>query len=279
MRDRLAEAVSAFLGRHITVPVVQEFAAALEPALPVDCRMPEAIVKTSAVLLGEIADNVTIVDFCHRVAGNLGRLRMNRPVLKTVSLREPTWLPLQVVDVRPYTVKKGPRAGSCAYVTLKVMAGVLCPTKYRFSWTFGACEMLAERCGYTVLNARRRSPRGWPFADARQLVGCRYASLVEPFMVGDQPRMTHASVVPDMRKHNLRLIAMRLRTTAEYRCPQGRPMSFPCHACPTGYKRCGAATHSDDYVVAVCSKCNKQAFAESATPPVICVNCASASLC
>ncbi len=216
-------------------------------------------------LYDTVFDRKTIFMTAWRLAGNPYRLREGQPVGQWLHQPYNEWVPAQVSCVRRCLAGgRHPRPG--ALVTLRVQAGW--PTGQIFErwWSLKYGRMLARELGF---NWKERL-----FQDMQQFTTLRLLLLVEK---GAHPKNVNFRFVgkaPALLAGNREQLRYRARETPTYACPHGKPDTLPCHFCPVGYLRCRAGTHLRDYTVKHCSRCNREAYFDSAEPD-LCVLCSS----
>lgn len=276
-RDRLALAlVTAVGGAVVDGPLLAKVEAACAEGLP--GRVDPAAVRESVLyLLGEPLTQARAKDLAHRLAGNVAALAAGRPVPPWVAQRRPEWVPAQVTAAD----RTGERRHGLATVTftLKVLAGTPAGLPMRVRWSFRTCRYLARPLfGFSrppTKNARTAPP--FPYVAPEELVTLRLLALVAPAWSRDGPGFNEVAPHPGLMTWNRAQLKYRARLDDDHACPDGRPRSLPCYACPRGYLTCRAGTHAADWAVAACPVCNRPDALHDPARPGACVGCHNAA--
>jgi hypothetical protein len=129
-------------------------------------------------------------------------------------------------------------------------------------------------CFSRRLYAADPRPLKYPYGFPEQFVGLRLALLVEPDLSTTDPVFSEAKWPASADDWNKEHLKRRFRVDRDYTCPEGKPQSFPCHFCSTGFLKCPAATHMHDWYQGRCNACDKNdAYFDPDISRELCVDC------
>ncbi len=202
---------------------------------------------------------------CYRLAGNLPRFRLGRPVHVWSVQRIEEWVPFQILSVLRE------RSGGAMGVTVnfKALTGTPAGLRCQRWWSDKLCRYLSYDFGFSKRSAVQR----YPYSVPEQLVTMRLYGLVTPEECQDKLGFSEIRVPQSLKKWNSRQMKRRFRIDDGFTCPQGYAPSFPCQLCPIGYTTCPAGTHRLDYVDRVCKACKQLSSFDVDQEVGVCVNC------
>lgn len=241
--------------------------------MPPAARQP-ALEDTLQQVAGSVLTAPAIEELAHRLAGNVHRLRQNKPAYPWTVQRFREWVPAQIMSVRRVTRRRSNENG--AVLTFKVMAGTSCPLlieKWRsLRWLFHSARTL----GFTR-RAVRGQPTAHPYAVPEQYTTLRLALLIEPTLSSRGPDFFYTQVTSGLRDWNRRQLRRRARLDG-FTCREDYPATLPCHRCWRGYTSCPAGTHRADYTFAFCAGCQQaDAPFDPDLKSAVCVVCYNAT--
>jgi len=278
-RDRLfAKLGSDFACQCTTDDILSDLVDGVCSMLP--SAIPRSAVSQSLFeLAGESPSQEMLFNTFWRLAGNLPKLLAGTPSHPWNSQRGKETVPAQIVDL-----KLTRRFGELAYgVLFQFLAGSPCPLKSHQYWSPKKISFLATRkdeSGHGFMFSRNVSSRSkraakYPYLDARQLVGMRCLTVLDPDLSNDGPDFQEIKFASSFSTHNRELLKKRARVDVGYVCPEGFSITQPCHTCYIGQDKCIASCHSKTYVIDFCRKCDQQAYFDPEDLNSYCVNCSA----
>lgn len=276
MRDNLAAIVEfEFLEKVVDAGNFERLIQLIATNLPGKQHLP-TIEESLRHLVGGKMDAITIGKTCHRLAGNLPRLKRRRPVLPWRYQIYPEWVPMQILSARRERNHRGQPGGMLAF---KIVAGTSCSLVIRRWWSNKRCRFLSQKFRFSKPPSRKsREVAHYPYSVVEQLVGLRFCGLMEAELSDDEPGFFHIKFTPSINEWNREQLRIRFRVDPDYNCPENYPSSFPCYRCSLGRESCLGATHARDYVQRFCKKCQQDAPFDPDQDSALCVNCHYASL-
>jgi hypothetical protein len=222
----------------------------------------DAIERSARCLLGRALSAETLRDFAWRIAGNVRRLKAGKAALPWWRQRVAEWVPLHVEAIR---FGRNRRDEPGAELTLRALAGSLCPSQVRTFWTRAQCRYVSRRVGFNPVS---RPPRH--FAGPAHLVNLAFYGLFEPKLCQDRPGFHRVDVPGTMVRRNVAIIAGRLKKP----CPTP-PFHYThtCAACTIGYEHCDHALHRRTFVRGTCAGCRSETALFDPDRPEFCVEC------
>lgn len=214
-------------------------------------------------LAGTTLTRTQAVELAWRLAANLKLLRNQIPVLPWAGQVDDEWIAFQILRMERVRNDFG-KLGY--YVTSRALTGTLATMLVNNFWADSAIYVVALELGFT------RAGGKYPMANAMQLVGLRFAGLVEASRSRGRPTFFHVRCPASMQKWNRdTVLKLRLRV-GDAKCPMN--FAHECHRCAIGYERCIGSTHLRTYVSQDCLVCGE--FAQAFDPEDyrgICINC------
>lgn len=274
LRNKLSEILQFELeGQILTGRVFFRLVDLLLENLPISV-WPPALEDSVRHLAGRPCSYELMRETCHRLAGNLVRLRHRRPVVPWDCQRHSEWVPVQVMSSRYSRIKTktGSRTGHS--FVFKILAGTSCPRTIVKFWSGRQCAFFAPRLGFSrPWRDKDDNPAPYPYSSARELVSLRFYALIEPSLSQSEPGFKHMGFPASVLEWNREKMQQRLRRLPGRACPVGYPNTFPCHRCHIGFDRCKAAVHRVTYVSKTCRSCGKEAFFDPEVSDAVCINC------
>lgn len=201
-----------------------------------------------------------------RLAANREVLQAGRAVPPWRRQLQPEWVVLQFMECQPAVHKFKDSKQYGGDWELAILTGTPAGARQKHWLSARQCSAIGRTAGFSKSFGKR------PWQDMAQLSGLRvFCWLVppDPDRREQSVRLQSFACTGTLRKHNIQLLNLRFRITAE--CPQG--WIHPCHRCPIGYKTCAAGTHANDYIQKNCVICNDSAAWFDPDRPTVCVNC------
>ncbi len=269
LRGRLMdEVLDGFVGSVLTGDALQSMAELLRRKLNGSRGGIEHMQVLSSVryLGGLEVTEGQLRELAWRLAGNVDRLRSGRSVVPWSRQEGREWVPVQVVATR-YAIRKKPQekfGRSGRTVRFRVLAGTPCPVEMTQWWSHSKSDVVAGELGFT-----RRPPLYK--ADQGELMGMRFAALIDPAQSTREPWFFHVHCPPSFRAYNRALIKLRRRIG--FSCPEG--YEHHCFQCPVGARACPAACHPEDFEARDCPHCGKLSWFDTDAKFVNdgCINC------
>jgi hypothetical protein len=234
-RDALYDIVFdevGLIGYQLSGDILETAIIRLNRHLPTVKR--QVIEDTLRPYAGTFLDYETTRNICWRIAGNMPRLKSDKPVEIWTRQPEYEWVPVQVVSYAGISVRGQPR---CHY-EMRCLAGTSCTLLVQDNWSIRFVHFVARRVGFT--GRRHKCPMRHP----AQLVSLRLLVCMDPKLCRDrQPRFRKFECPSSMVKWNRSIIGKRSRWLNQkpWYCPQG--FEHTCHECHIGYMECEAACH------------------------------------
>ncbi len=226
-------------------------------------------------LAGTTPTAKTLLDYAHRLAGNVANLQARRVVRPWSYQIEWEWVPLSVARVRRTRSSSG-KVG--ATLTFKILAGTPAGLLAERFWTMKQCAFMSRQFGFSrPPSPTAKLPPRRPYFGPEQFVTFRLYGLIDPRRSGAEsgPVVAQFRFPPSCKAFNVEQHNYRTRGRG-YECPRGFPLTVLCHRCPIGYEECRAGCHAKTYETKPCPVCKKDRapFDPEAQSPV-CVNCAT----
>jgi hypothetical protein len=275
-RDRLFSQLKGFADTRITDDTLTDLVDGVCMGMPVTVRK-HLISQSLFELIGEVPDREMLFNTFWRLSGNLPKLLSGAPSHPWNGQKGSEWVPAQVMEVKLIR-----HFGALTYsILFQFLAGSACPLRSHQYWSPKKVSFLASRkddSGYGFMFSRRAGSRSkrvakYPYVDARQLVGMRCLSLLDPEKSEDGPDFQEIRFSSSTALHNRELLKKRARLDEGYICPEGFTPAQTCHTCYIGQDKCSAACHGKTYDIGFCDKCNQQAYFDPADLSSHCVNC------
>jgi hypothetical protein len=276
LRDRLVEVLQfEYGGKLIQGADFDRLLCLIRETLPiVDFKGMDALADSVQHLAGRILDRETLVETCHRLAGNLPRLVNRKSIVPWHNQRFFEWVPVQITGAR--LERRNKDVGTT--FTLRILAGTPAPMIVLLWWSLRRCRFYSAEFGFTRQRSSKlsASESKYTYADSRQLVTLRFLGLVDPEKSTREPVITSVEVPRSgpVSIWNREQLKRRFRVDEGYTCPMKFPVTFPCHLCIKGYLSCPAGTHRHDYKVRLCPVCKRpDALWDPDVPANKCVDC------
>lgn len=216
----------------------------------------------------------TIEIACHRLAGNVPRLKSRRPIVAWQLQRHPEWVPVQVMGAKTALNNSGRNVG--VLLTMKIMAGAPCPITVLHWWSYPQCRQLARLLGFSRGISRKTGKSGrYPYTSPFQLVGMRLDALVDPELSERDPVFSRFRCPAVALGWNKLKLKQRFRIDPGFTCPENYTTETPCHLCSRGYDTCAGATHRQQYVIRNCPRCKQDTHHDLDMHTPYCVTCAT----
>jgi hypothetical protein len=199
-----------------------------------------------------------------RLAANEETIR-GRIVPPWTHQRSNEWVYAQILWMSPK--RGGKRSLDRGYdICFRVLTGSPAGLDIIQWWSLQRCLYMATRRdmqgrGFGFQRPRRNHPEilpKYPFLDPRQLVTLRCLLLLEPELSGQEPGFRTMCFNAGTTLYNQEQQKLRRRQEPGYGCPQGFPLTVPCHLCVFGYDQCRAGTHPKTFVNKVCGRCKEE---------------------
>jgi hypothetical protein len=211
-----------------------------------------------------------LYDTAWRMAGNIPRLRHNKPVPPWHGQSLDEWIALHVVSCR--RIRQYDSLG--AEFGMRVVGGTSAPRLLFKFWSLKYCRIMSRDFGFSRVRPWRDDPGRYVYEDPEQLVGLRLYGLVDKDESGVEPVITAPAWPPVIRAHNREVIKLRARIDPGYTCPKGLPPHFKCQNCPVGFRCCPAGTHKLNWEARFCRQCkHEQALFDPELNSEVCVDC------
>lgn len=259
LRDKTLDGLTQHVG---TTPEGQEFERLVDDLfvlLPEGVKY-EVVYESAACLLGKELSKKTLYELAWRLAGNLDALKQGKVVYPWSGLKEPEWMPVQVLSAnRTKTIK-----GELGYVyKLRILAGSACPVIFWKTWTTKACAYIARKIGFSAPWKDR------PYRDGHELVSMRLLVEIDPALCRDQqPGFDKVHCTSSLLKWNRDILSARAHVNPP--CPYD--FTHFCYQCPVGYDQCMAGVHAKTYERRVCPICNQETWHDPGAG-MVCVMC------
>lgn len=259
LRDRMLDGLAPHIGTAPEGPEFERFVDDLFLLLPEGIKY-EIVYESAAPILGKELTKKMVFELAWRLAGNLGKLKQGIVVYPWNGIKQPEWMPIQVIGAdRTRTIK-----GEFAYVyKLRVLAGSACPVVFWKTWTTKACAYIAGKIGFSAPWKNR------PYRDGYELVSMRFLAEIDPALCRDnQPGFDKVHCTGALLSWNRDIL--KARAHIDPPCPYD--FSHFCYQCPVGYDQCMAAVHPKTYERKMCPICNKETWHDPGAN-MVCVSC------
>lgn len=228
------------------------------------------MLETVKPLLGQELSDESIRKLAWRIAGNIDRLKANKPVLLWLPKPEIEWAPIQFVSgKRIWREATAKRKAEVAYIfVMRILSGSAAAETIKKIWSSRFCYIASRHLGFT------RTSGDYPFSDPMEFVSLRCTIAIDPVHCKDgEIGFEKIGGRDSLIKWNRKIMSLRQREG--FKCPEN--YDLPCYLCWHGYNYCPAACRRIDLVRKPCAGCSTGWFDPDYPDDKFCIDCVTKS--